>query len=99
MTNAQSELIDEIIDDFNFERVLIAMTALDWQWQTTKDDGMELPSISRLKATARYLLKESIKLGTTGSGGFEAKYFASEGNAPEYFVLKFVLTESRTWYD
>lgn len=94
-----TELIDQVIDDFNFERVHIAMTALDWQWQTTESNGMAIPSIARLKAMARVLLNGSVKSGTTGSGGLEARYVASEGNAPEYFILKFVVAEACTWDD
>jgi hypothetical protein len=99
MTNTQASLIDEIIDDFNFEKVLVAMTALDWHWQTTEGNGMAIPNIAKLKATARYLLTNSIKQNCTGSGGFEARYFKAEGNSPEYFTLKFVVSEACTWDD
>jgi hypothetical protein len=98
-TNQQSTLIDQIIDEFNFERVLIAMTALDWHWQTTEGNGMAIPNIAKLKATARYLLTNAIKSDCTGTGGFEARYFKAEGNSPEYFTLKFVVSEACTWDD
>ena len=92
-------LIQEVLDNFNFERVHVAMTALDWQWVTTADDGLAVPSIPRLKAMARHLLLKAINLKTTGSGGLEAKYYPKVDDEPEYFSLKFVLCSYDTYDD
>jgi hypothetical protein len=86
------EQIDYIIDNFNFERVRCAMVALDWQWVCTEGNGMSIPSIQRLKAMARHLLRESIKnKEEVGSGGFHAKYHAPVYGDDDYFVLEFVI--------
>jgi hypothetical protein len=99
MTPDQKEMINEIIDKFNFEKVLIAMTALDWHWQTTASNGYSVPTLQRLKAMARHLLNESIKETVVGSGGFEAKYHSKDNSDSEYFELKFILCHEDSYDD
>jgi hypothetical protein len=100
ITETQHNKIDYIIDHFNFEKVLLAMTALDWQWQTTEGNGLAIPTLSKLKATAIRLLKESIANKCVGTGGFRAEYFASTKDQEEEFVLMFVLTQTDSdFYD
>jgi hypothetical protein len=66
--------IDYILEVFNFDRVHVAMTALDWQWSTAALTA-EVPSIARLKQTAKYLLSLAYKEETSiATGGFLAKY-------------------------
>jgi hypothetical protein len=91
--------INDLIDDFDFQRVHIAMTALDWQWQTTEGNGHAVPSIAKLKGMARHLLRESIKNKVVASGGFVAKYHPKVDNDSEYFSLQFVLTEKDSFED
>ena len=92
-------MIDEIIDKFNFEKVHIAMTALDWKWKPTVSNTLAVPSISRLKEMARHLLREAINHKVVGSGGFEAKYVPKVDNDPEYLHLKFILCEADSYDD
>jgi hypothetical protein len=92
-------MIDEVIDKFNFERVHITMTALDWKWRPTVNGPQAVPSISKLKERARYLLRESINHKVIGSGGFEATYTPKVDNDPEYFYLKFILCEADSYDD
>ena len=91
--------INALIDGFDFERVHTAMTAVDWQWMSTSGNGHEVPSIARLKAMARHLLRESIKNKVVGSGGFHARYYPKVDDEAEYFQLRFVLCESDSCYD
>ena len=66
--------IDYILEMFNFDRIHVAMTALDWQWSTAALTA-EVPSIARLKQTAKYLLSLAYKEETSiATGGFLAKY-------------------------
>lgn len=90
--------MDQVIDAFNFERVHLAMTAIDWQWQTTRNDGLEVPSIPRLKAMARHLLTEATKEETVSSGGFTAKYYHSDKDQ-SYYTLQFILCETDSYND
>jgi hypothetical protein len=98
MDNHQA-MVDEVIDKFNFERVQIAMSALDWQWQTTEGNGHAVPTLNKLKAMARHLLRESIKHERVSSGGLEARYYKKTKDDPEYFVLRFILTQADSYDD
>jgi hypothetical protein len=104
-TEHQLNLINDIIDEFNFKKVHIAMTALDWKWviPTTGDDGsliLQVPTLDRLKKFARYQLIGSIKTGLYSSGGLKAEYFPAiqedviEGGAIKQYAQPeyFVLT-------
>ena len=67
--------IDYILDTFNFERVHVAMTALDWKWSKQNIQASAVPTIARLKLTAKHLLSVAYKEETAiASGGFLAKY-------------------------
>ena len=82
LTEKQQEVIDEIMDNFDFEKVHKAMTALDWKW------GKGIPDVWELKKSARRLLKTSIEENTCiGTGGFLVD---KDG---DYISLKFVVAE------
>ena len=92
--------IEEVIDNFNFERVHIAMTALDWKWAPQEGEtDKSVPSIPRLKSAARQLLINAINHKHVGSGGFEAKYYPKVDDEPEYFSLAFVLCSTNSYDD
>lgn len=46
------EVIDEILDEFDFERVHKVMVALNWEWCG------EVPTIAELRREARRLLRD-----------------------------------------
>jgi hypothetical protein len=98
MDDRQS-MIDEVIDRFNFERVHIAMKALDWRWHSTEDNGHVVPTIPKLKGMACHLLRESINSKVCASGGFEARYHPKVDQDPEYFELKFILHHADSYDD
>ena len=98
-TNVQEELIMEVLEAFDFIKVHAAMTAIDWRWQTTNGNGLELPSIPRLKAAAARLMREAVKCESIGSGGFQVRYYPATDKAQEYFHLTFVLAEAFNDYD
>tara|TARA_R110000822_G_scaffold209297_3_gene345234 strand:- start:200 stop:568 length:369 start_codon:yes stop_codon:yes gene_type:complete len=82
-TKHQLSLIDDVIDEFDFEKVHIAMTALDWKWAippTSLDDPIErqVPTLARLKEFARYQLMGCIKTGYCSSGGLTSEYFPAK---------------------
>ena len=95
--------IDYIMDKFNFERVHVAMTALDWTW--VEGGNHVIPSITKLKQTAKRLLQAAAtEKITTGTGGFQAKYCPPERDdklgidQDAMLVLSFVLTETDSEY-
>ena len=91
--------IDYILDTFNFERVHVTMTALDWCWTNPK----EVPTIARLKQCAKHLLdtayKEQITIAT---GGLQAVYHPPIKDSDllidsgPILSLSFVLTETNS---
>ena len=66
-----TELIDEILDEFEFELVHRTMKALDWKWAGCE---VEIPSIGDLRRQARVLLQELLRntYRCTGTGGLYA---------------------------
>ena len=65
------EQIDEIMDNFDFERVHRMMNTLDWKW-VDGDGEFSVPDVPELRKTARRLLYQVIDEGFIhcGSGGF-----------------------------
>ena len=91
--------IDYILEMFNFDRVYVAMTALDWKWR----DPDAVPTIARLKQRAKFLLdsahKEKITIAT---GGLQATYHPPIKDSDllidsgPILSLSFVLTETNS---
>lgn len=82
------DLIDNILDEFDFGRVHKAMVALNWQWHNV--DGV--PTIGDLRRNARNLLID-VTQGNyvmVGSGGFFAYKDA------EVLGLRFEVTSYET---
>jgi hypothetical protein len=50
-------MIDEILDEFDFEKAHKVMVAIDWQWQYSS----QLPSVEDLRRHARSLLRVVIE--------------------------------------
>ena len=103
ITEHQSELIEDLLESFNFEKVHIAMTALNWRWANVAEENLEfgtlsVPTIERMRRSCRNLLYRSIKDQSVGSGGFEARYYSIDEDdiEEETFVLKFVVTQTYT---
>ena len=95
-----NQMIDDIMDNFEFDKVQTAMEALDWQWA-----GKGIPSIDELKETAVYLLKGAsrLRLGEyldsyweegiiNSTGGFQATAYCDKNKTKITALdLKFVL--------
>lgn len=92
--------IDYIMDNFNFERVHVAMTALDWTWVDYSDmSKSSVPTVPMLRKAARRLLTSAADGQiTTASGGFYARYCPPEGEDEAMLVLSFVLAECDSEY-
>lgn len=61
--------MDEIMDSFEFGRVLSVMQHLKWRWESS--DG--IPDEYEIRKMARKMLNHAIECnGTAGSGGFTA---------------------------
>lgn len=88
MTKQQRKLIDEVLDNFDFDKVKKAMDALNWIWIGC--DGV--PAIYDLRKQSRRLLKDAIEknLSLVSTGGFRAGY------NDNILSLDFIVTE---WYE
>ena len=63
--------IEEIMNNFDFEKVYRIMKFLDWEWSCVN----RVPNVKELKATARKLLEDldSVQSEYIGTGGFVAE--------------------------
>jgi len=101
-------MVDEILEEFNFNKVRKAMWHLDWKWALAADG---IPTIEELKETAERLLRQaaecrllkeygSVDWGTpilSSTGGFEATAWCDETKTRiTGLQLQFVLTEYET---
>ena len=100
-----NKMVDEILEEFNFERVQTVMFKLNWQWAMT---AQGIPTIEELKETAERLLRQAaeyrlskeygdVDWGTpilSSTGGFEATAWCDETKTRiTGLQLQFVLTE------
>lgn len=90
---SKQDLIDEILDQFNFERVHKVMEALNWWWYG-EENGV--PNIAALRKKARELLKDCAdsprKNYYCSIGGF-----AAEKQEGDTLILEFIIADWRTW--
>jgi hypothetical protein len=87
------EKIDDVLDNFDFEKVAIAMKALRWKYY----DDAEYPSAERMRVLAKDLLKgvcsDKRKKAKHASGGFVAS------KRKNSLSLRFVTEESIEVYE
>jgi hypothetical protein len=90
MNKDENDLIEEFLDEFDFDKVQKTMETLEWTWHSTYP---ETPSISQLRKFARYLMKSCVghEEYTTASGGFFVSKHTFEGKP--YYRLMFVVEE------
>ena len=100
-----NQMIDDIIDNFDFDKVQSVMDYLGWKW--AGDEGLEYVTVAMLIKEARRLLRGAAdaRLGgyknthweqgiIHGCGGFQAMAFCDEEKTKIVSLdLKFVLTE------
>jgi hypothetical protein len=96
-----NQMINNILDEFNFAKVQNAMFALDWKWA-----GIGVPTIDQLRNEAHRLLKGAVNSRLdefkdehwlegiqNSTGGFEAMAWCDENKTKIIRLeLKFVLT-------
>ena len=89
MKKWQQNLVDDIMDNFDFAKVEEVMNFLKWKW-ANEDGRLSIPDKGEIKAEARRLLAIAIKEKTwVEAGGFRAEY------TPKYkdLSLRFVIAE------
>lgn len=89
MKKKKQDAIDEIMDNFDFEKVAKVMEGLNWGWVNSETD-LKIPDVSELRKQARRLLTTALKENTSiATGGFKVTYLKDE----KFLHLEFVVTD------
>ena len=96
--------IDKILEEFNFEKVLVVMRALDWKWYEPDGETCRIPNIPKLVTSARrslvnahteLVMQHESQSMRAGTGGFMATA-TREYDGEIILDLKFVV-EDMNW--
>ena len=91
LTEIEQRKIENIMRDFDFEKVHDVMQYLDWHWVK-----VGVPTVEDIKAEAKRLLVDACYEKTTVStGGLRATYEATPGDedGEEFIQLEFILAD------
>jgi len=105
---SEQQLVTSIMNNFNFNKVHKAMTALKWKWATT--NGSEIPTVVELRRKAKKELLTAITYAKSKkhnntediplvleSGGFKVIAFVNkEYTKIESLELQFIVEK---WYE
>jgi hypothetical protein len=90
---------NDIMNSFDFDKVLKVMHAMDWTWQG------QVVTLDRLKSTSHYLLDRVIldykrrnKWCACATGGFKARIDVLANGAPR-LTLSFIIEETTGRYN
>lgn len=86
-----AEMIDEIMDEFDFDKVHRCMVALDWQWARLE----RIPEKPEIRKSARQQLRDAVERGCGGTGGFRVMIDRKNG----VLTLSFVVEEWDAYED
>lgn len=96
---AENQMIQEVLDNFDFIKCWLTMRHLNWTWGLQS----QIPSIDDLKESATARMKEAIKIAKGGesakstyfvsSGGLKASAWRNKFYHIEGLQLEFVLTD------
>lgn len=97
------DLVEPVLDHFDFAKVRKAMEVLNWQWiGETGGEGMSIPSIDRMKRTARNLLVNTVtnkRYNCSAVGGFLAeKSINNLDRMDDGLILRFILDQSESYF-
>jgi len=91
--------IEDIMDEFDFDKVHKVMDSLDWTWVGV-EAGDNIPSRAELRRSARRLLQQSVQTKSSiGSGGFHIEFDSGEENGMPWVNLNLFFCVGSTSYD
>jgi len=98
LTFTERMKINDILEDFNFQKIHDVMEQLDWKWVMTK---YGVPTLDELKREAKRLLIDAcIERTCVSTGGFRAVYEEGTPDDPEpYIGLEFIIEECEGFVD
>ena len=95
----EDKMIQDIMDNFDFQRCSIVMKKLKWSWGFNGNS----PSIEEMKVSAEQRLRNAMKAAKEGdnshstyyssSGGFKGNAWRNKYRQIEGISLEFILTE------
>ena len=97
----EDKMIDEIIQEFDFERCYVAMNALNWEWINTGVPTVEMlkdAAVDRLRSAMKGVKNKENRLSanehyTSSSGGLKGIAWKNRYGHVIGMKLEFVLTE------
>jgi len=98
LTSNQQRMVEEVLDDFNWDVVYKHMHDTNWAYRT--DEGYSVPTFSEIRGMAKGLLERVLTNETEwyiSSGGFHA--FLKDGGLSLLFVLEESATLDDTYAD
>ena len=98
LTSTQRAKIQDIMEDFDFQKVHDVMEQLDWKWAMSK---YGVPTIDEMKHEAKRLLIDAcVERTCVATGGFRAVYEeCSQGDPDPYIGLEFIIEECEGFVD
>lgn len=94
--NKYQYLIDEIMEQFDFNKVHEVMTFLDWKWVTKR--GHVIPTLDEIRAEANRLLGQAVMEQTTiATGGFKAQFVDSPDGEEPFLGLEFIVEDTANY--
>lgn len=93
MSNEEKERrIEEVLDNFDFQKVLKVMRLLNWKW-ATKNGDLKVPSLYQIMSTANMLLNDVVHyIGTNGHKEASCGGLKASVNAKGDLSLSFEIT-------
>lgn len=95
----KKEMIREVLENFDFEKVEDTMSALGWQWASS---DYYVPTLQELLKCAKRCLKNAYELAkdnrtpevsySTGTGGFVATAICNDAGKVDFLQLDFVVS-------
>ena len=102
----EEALIDAVMDSFDFEKAHEMMTAVNWCWSHTPQEGgmLKVPCVERIRRSARSLLERLVKSPSDcviATGGLRAEKYNDDDKTGSYsgLSLKFVFCETDVFFD
>jgi hypothetical protein len=96
------DLIEPVIDSFDFEKVYEMMKAVNWQWVGTAGETFACPSIDRMKEVSKNLLVSVVKnkrYTSMGTGGFLVEKIINEQDSLDNgLILRFIADSSELYF-
>lgn len=94
------DLIQPVLNQFNFEKVHTMMNAANWQWIDAQN-GSGIPSVDEMKRKAKDLLTHVVhneRYFYSAQGGFAAERINESNHMDSGLILQFIAAQSEVYF-